>query len=536
MKSKLLVTMFKAVVHRCVTKLRGVHRDERGVISVLSVFAIFLFTILLMLLVNTGRQIDDKIRMQNAADAAAYSSGVCVARGMNAIAFSNHLLCEVFALTAYMREARDRHADIFVPSILEAWSRVGQSFSKNANHVKFSMLGTAIQIKVPLEQRLADTFSEMAYQQSRITLPHLEYILCGPDFDDPPSVAGEVSPLGGFIPRFQRAVVQTTPQIAQVTADEIARRYGTTTQSLHENRPLAGVLWKTSVQQVGTTDESNYHTRTIPAVDPSPTGADGASLPSTKGNNCYYCLASAERRRLAHQYLNDWITLWQSPYFEYPHNADPRNGAETAKMSNYINLFRIFACGQLNNLLDQEYPDVNLPHMLREIRRGNCEGLLGPDCWPERDGPCVAEDPTDQSPLENDYNFVAAAYWPPLKPLFPGLYENPLSRDSRTYAMTYAQTHIYIPRARFACCPWATRHICYDAQRQPYPCWVDHYDNWPRRWDLFNQNWTAKLVPATTRYLGPILATHPNIPSVVGYQAPNLSSISDQELRSVNYH
>lgn len=529
---RIVVTISLKVMRR----LRGVHRDERGVISVLSVFAIFLFTILLMLLVNTGRQIDDKIRMQNAADAGAYSGGVCVARGMNAIAFSNHLLCEVFALTAYMREARDRHADIFVPHILSSWKRVGEVFHDHGGHQKFVGLGSAILQKIPVEQEMVDSFSEMAAQQSKIVLPHLEYILCGPDFDDPPSVAGQVSPEGGFIPHFQRAVILTTPQLAQVATQEIARRYGTTTERLHENRELLGVFWKTSVEQAGTTDESDYHTRTIPAVDPSPTGTDGRALPSMKSKNCYYCLSRSERRRLSHQYLNDWITLWQSPYFEFPHNADPRMGSETAKMSNYINLYRIFACGQLDNLLNNEYPDVNLPFMLRETRRGNCEGLLGPECWQEPNPPCAESNSSDETILETDYMFVAGAYWPPLKPLFPGLYENPLKRDSRTYAVTFAQVHFFIPRARFACCPWSTRHTCYTAERIPYPCWVDHYDNWPRRWDLFNQNWTAKLVPATATYLGPILATHPGHASLSTYNAPNLSSITDQELRAVNYH
>lgn len=516
-------------------RLRGLHRDERGVISVLSVFAIFLFTILLMLLVNTGRQIDDKLRMQNAADAAAYSGGVCIARGMNAIAFSNHLLCEVFALTAYMREARDRNSDQFVPPILAAWNQVGERFSSGTSTPKFQQMGQEIVKKVPIEQQMADAFSEMAYHQARITLPHFEYILSGPDFDDPPLVAGQVSPLGGFIPRFQRAVIQTTPQLAQTATDEIARRYGTRTQSLHANTQLMGVLWTTAVEQVGQTDEGDYRTRTLPAVDPSPTGSDSSMLGGGGGANCYYCLAAAERRRLANQYLNDWITLWQSPYFEFPHNAVVQNGADTAKMSNYTNLFRIFACGQLNSLLDIEYRDVNLPHMLREIRRGNCEGVLGPNCWSDQGGPCNPDQPNDQAVLEQDYTFVSGAYWPPMKPLFPGLFSNPLERDNQAYAMTFAQTHLYIPRARYACCPWATPYTCYDQFGNPYTCWVDHYDNWPRRWDLFNQNWTVKLVPATATYIGPILATHPG-GTVQSYRAPNLGSINDSDLRAINFH
>src|SRR4030042_6819922 len=87
------------------------HRDERGVISILTVFAVLILTVLLGMVMNVGRQIDGKIRMQNAADATAYSGAVILARGMTTLAFTNHLLCDVFALTAFMREAHDRHSD-----------------------------------------------------------------------------------------------------------------------------------------------------------------------------------------------------------------------------------------------------------------------------------------------------------------------------------------------------------------------------------------------------------------------------------------
>ena len=61
----------------------ALHRDERGVISILTVFAMLMLTALLGMVMNVGRQVDGKIRMQNAADAAAYSGGVVLARGMN---------------------------------------------------------------------------------------------------------------------------------------------------------------------------------------------------------------------------------------------------------------------------------------------------------------------------------------------------------------------------------------------------------------------------------------------------------------------
>ena len=106
---------------------------------------------LLGMVMNVGRHVDGKIRMQNAADAAAYSGGVVLARGMNTLAFTNHLLCDVFAVTAFLREARDRNSASYVPGILAAWKKVAGVFP-GSRFPKFAALGSAIQQKVPLEQ------------------------------------------------------------------------------------------------------------------------------------------------------------------------------------------------------------------------------------------------------------------------------------------------------------------------------------------------------------------------------------------------
>ena len=58
------------------------HADERGSISFATVFAVLLLTMLLGMAINTGRQIDNKVKLQNAADASTYSGGVVLARGM----------------------------------------------------------------------------------------------------------------------------------------------------------------------------------------------------------------------------------------------------------------------------------------------------------------------------------------------------------------------------------------------------------------------------------------------------------------------
>ena len=76
--------------------------------SIVSVFAVMFLVMLLGMVMNVGRQVDGKIRMQNAADAAAYSGGVVLARGMNTLAFTNHLLCDVFAVTAFCAKPATR--------------------------------------------------------------------------------------------------------------------------------------------------------------------------------------------------------------------------------------------------------------------------------------------------------------------------------------------------------------------------------------------------------------------------------------------
>ena len=107
------------------------HHNERGTISIVSVFAMLLLAMLLGMVLNVGRHVDGKIKMQNAADAATYSGGVVLARGMNTLAFTNHLLCDVFALTAFMREARDGNAASFAPPILAAWAEIGPVFASS---------------------------------------------------------------------------------------------------------------------------------------------------------------------------------------------------------------------------------------------------------------------------------------------------------------------------------------------------------------------------------------------------------------------
>ena len=579
--------------------LLRVHHDQRGAISVLSVFAIFMFTILLVLIVNAGRQIDDKLRMQNAADAAAYSGASVLARGMNAIAFSNHLECETFALVAYMREGRDRKSQMFVPEILEAWKTVGNKFAQGTgapNSQKFKLMGQAIVNKVQVEQQMVNSFSTMAFHESRLTLPLFEYILAGPDYEKSNGIPDR-SPEGGFIPRFQRAVLQTVPHIAAVATDEIASRYGTLTRAQHRNQDLRGLLWATNVTVVGMRDESVTQTRTLPIIDPSKYGIDLAQVGEMVPPDCPTCFSCSEcisrkiRSQRAHQYLNDWIRYWMSPYFEYPDDGTPKYGASSAKMSNYINFWRVYTCANLNALLE-EYPHTNLPFVMRDAPTRPYNGGPPPNQWDpnwDYDGcvqtpmhmerPCQPANPITQQTLESSYNFVSAVYWPHQKPMFPGLFKNPQDRDAHSYAMAFAQASIFPPRGRFSRVNWGQTWTETSPWVHQYPCppngicCANLYDlapgNWdlytlsntspqdPRvvtqlppfalitrweqfgQWDSFNQNWTAKLVPATAANVPTILSQHPGPylnGALMGYQPPNLQNVSLQSFHLVNTH
>ena len=143
--------------------------------------------------------------------------------------------------------------------------------------------------------------------------------------------------------------------------------------------------------------------------------------------------------------------------------------------------------------------------------------------------------------IERDYQFVSTAHWPQLQTMMPGLFKNPLHRDTKTYAVTFAEAEVYIPRARYRCCPWATSYPCVktiNGVQIRTTCYNDHYDNWPGQWDLFNQNWTTRLVPATAANLPTILQTHPQnyvTGLLSGYQAPTIG-LSSQAFNLVNTH
>lgn len=75
-----------------------VHRDERGMLSMVNVVAVMLGVLLITFVINVGHVTYQKVEMQNSADAVAYTGAVWQARGMNAITATNHVIGEMMSL------------------------------------------------------------------------------------------------------------------------------------------------------------------------------------------------------------------------------------------------------------------------------------------------------------------------------------------------------------------------------------------------------------------------------------------------------
>ncbi len=550
-----------STISRCLKELpRRVHNDERGSISIVTVFTLLMFTMILVMIVNVGTHIDDKLKMQNASDAATYSGGVVLARGMNGLAFSNHLLSDVFAMTAFLREGRDRNAESLTPPVLDAWTFVGETLS-TAEFPKFAELGPAIVDKVFKEQEAVAAYGELTAAASELSLPVFEHILAN-------QLIGE----------FQRSLLQTVPELAQSVTDEVARRHGLLGPSRQEGSSelqaeyelkrgsQRAILWRTTVLPVALDDESDPLTRTMPVVDPDPFQND---YPQLLDADVYLEIALRQRRNVARRFLNDW-------------NFDRlRLFNHDAKMSAYFHLWRIATCGQLERLLNIEYPVTNVPMLLRFTNVDEpMENLIRRAERPDErtvlnrrrdsDFPWVMNNLRSLVDLdgyiEDNFHFIGVTYRRHRAELGPGLFINPLKTDAD--AQTFSQISLFIPRPRKYLIhvgepaaddgdgtdevslggtfgftsqlevprnrpPAVTPPESDSLERVLRERWL--LENYPTHWDLLNQNWMVQLIPATAQRLPEILQTNPG-GDFADVRLPDYGEDENNILKRVNTH
>ena len=475
-----------SLTNACQAVLRRVlrlHPCQDGAISLLSVFAVMFLVMVLGMVMNAGRHVDTKIRLQNAVDAATYSASGCMARGMNATAFTNHLLCEVFALTAYFREASRRDAEKFVPEILKEWDKLGPVFQASP-FLRFAALGQAIPQKTPLERELVRTFCDWAQAAGAQILPLMEYIL-----------------EQELIPQYQRAVAQFWPDVAQQTMLEVAKRNGLPVGAQGD---LQGVLWRTSGVPVSGSDAADS---ALPIVDPL---VDSAYLARSKDY----------RRALSMFYRDRWIDRTMR-FFEVK-----------AQMSQFHRLWKILSCAYLEDLLT-ENSQRNLLSMLRDEGQVNNSVLERRFCYlgvvyrkklPEI-LPGLFRNPADSDELA----YAEGRLFVPRRRLRWMLEVTDTTEDLGGMPgamLTIRGTRTYGGwRVRLE---WAG-----GLQTSFAPGRIAGRDDW----DLVTQNWTAQLGPAGHDTLAQILATPPVAAGVTSeVRLPKLGGLDSQTLQRISPH
>ncbi len=542
----------QTIAKHVLSRLNRFHCDQRGAMSLVAVFTIILLGILLGMVLNTCKQVDSKVRMQNAADAATFSSGLVMARGMNSLAFTNHLLCDVFALTAFLREGEKKYAQRGATDILAAWKEAGPNIRNYsfANFQNWNGTGEAIVSMVDRQQEMVDQYSAWAEAFSNVVLSELENIL---DQE--------------LIPKFQQALVAAIPQMTQEVAVEIARQHGLQRdgETDRDRRQLGAAIWvadrkNRSTKQYGDPQNRQFMEgpeyafrsladRGLPVVNPTPqgnpvpddTGEDLLSGGQTLQQAYYLRTAREQRRKHSNLYLNHW-------------NDDKlREYQKVGVMSQFRSLWIGFTRGRLDQLLE-EHRDKNLPHLIwtpdavqqiwyEKMQAWVMKGRSGPEPLEDDPGPTIsftwsARDRNEL--LEQQYMIVGAVYWKPLRHFVPKwfgeqLFHNPISGDR----VNCAQGMLMLPveqlsRHRI----WCAKFEGWKSNGEPVctrsdPPNIQH--DWARstdtKWNLLNQNWQFKLVPASLPELSEILSQ-----PVDEFKPADIRGLSAAEIHLINTH
>lgn len=88
------------------TRRPALFHDEQGALLVMGIFMMLILVSMLYMLIGVGQTLQAREGMQDAADAAAFTSAVFLARGMNLIALINQLMALLVAVLVAIRLAQ----------------------------------------------------------------------------------------------------------------------------------------------------------------------------------------------------------------------------------------------------------------------------------------------------------------------------------------------------------------------------------------------------------------------------------------------
>ncbi len=136
-------------------KLSAFHRDESGQVNLLVAVIVLGLGVASCFVGDVGQRIQQKMHVQNAADAISYSNGLWVARSLNALTTANHLMGELTAIVVIHE------------------SLGGPELDKNHENQTSTLVNESVEL-----DRFIDSLSDKAsYRPGLIPIP----ILSGPD-------------------------------------------------------------------------------------------------------------------------------------------------------------------------------------------------------------------------------------------------------------------------------------------------------------------------------------------------------------------
>lgn len=113
--------------------LKVLVKSESGLMTWGTIFSVLVLMVMLSLVFNSTKTVAQKVETQNTADAVAYSSATWMARGMNALTATNHIIGELNALYSLHHalggKYLDNHASDKTPNNTEELERLNDGIN-----------------------------------------------------------------------------------------------------------------------------------------------------------------------------------------------------------------------------------------------------------------------------------------------------------------------------------------------------------------------------------------------------------------------
>ena len=170
----------------------GLHRDDSGAIMVIGVFMAMLVTGFLYYIIGIGNTIIFRERMQDAADAVAFSGAVMHARGMNLIAMINIVMALLVSILFAMRLVQwalfaAAALTVWAPPLSASLGAAGNYMRTLANSYENGVVQPALRLGHSAQDVIRTTWPYLA--QTRVVVTTLAGTY------QPPVTAGFIHPM-----------------------------------------------------------------------------------------------------------------------------------------------------------------------------------------------------------------------------------------------------------------------------------------------------------------------------------------------------